>query len=178
MGLETFLQFELTPRFAELLQAPFSHPDMIWMTLPLLVSTLFLQIYFGRYKQEKIGWNTALSNSLVLFFVGVDAIRYLVSSHGLSFLSESALFLKFAVVILVILYGLLLTLLDFFHKIPPKVAFIFSSPATVNILSYLNLAIVYTDIPIDGVTIIAGSLIFSLFFVACGVIRWVVPNAS
>ena len=177
MGLETFLQFELTPRFAELLQAPFSHPDMIWMTLPLFVSTLLLQIYFGRYKKENIGWNTALSNSLILFFVGVDSIRFLITNFGVSSLFSSVL-LKTMVVVFIVLYGLLLAVFDFFHKLPDKLAFIISSPATVNILAYLNLAIIYSDIPLDFVTILASSLIFIIFFVACGIIRWVVPDAS
>ena len=81
MDLPSFIQFELTPRFAELVQAPFSHPDMLWMALPLLVSTLFMQIYFGRYKSEKLSWNTAFSNSLILIFVGIDSIRFLIGSY-------------------------------------------------------------------------------------------------
>ncbi|MBR9679333.1 MAG: hypothetical protein GON13_03635 [Nanoarchaeota archaeon] len=177
MVLESFIQFELTPRFMELLQAPFSHPDMIWMTLPLLVSTLLLQIYFGRYKNEKIGWNTALSNSLVLFFVGVDSVRFLIDNFGVGSLF-SGVFLKTLVVVFVVSYGLLLAVFDFFHKIPSKLAFIISSPATVNILAYLNLAIIYSDIPLDFVTVLASSLIFLIFFGACAIIRWIVPDAS
>ena len=177
MSLEGFIQFELTPRFAELLQAPFSHPDMIWMTLPLLVSTLFLQVYFGRYKKENVGWNTALSNSLVLFFVGVDSIRFLIVNFGINGLFGNVL-LKTLVVVFIVLYGLLLAVFEFLHKIPSRIAFIISSPAAVNILAYLNLAIIYSDIPLDFVTVLASSLIFTIFFGACAIIRWVVPDAS
>ena len=178
MSWQEFLQFKLTPRFSELLQAPFSHPDMVWMTLPLLVSTLFLQVYFGRYKEEKIGWNTAMSNGLVLFFVGVDSVRFIMDAHGFAFLHDSNLFLKFVLVVLVVVYGLLLALFDFFHKLPQKIAFVVSSPATVNILAYLNLAIIYSSVPVDFVTLLASALIFIIFFAVCAIIRWVVPEAS
>ena len=178
MDLPSFIQFELTPRFAELVQAPFAFPDMVWMTLPLLVSTVFMQVYFGRYKSEKVGWNTALSNALVLIFVGIDSIRFLISSFGFPGILVPAALLKLGAVLLVLLYGLLLSIFDFFHKIPMKVAFIISSPATVNILAYLNLAVIYSSIPIDLVTIIAGAVLFVILFVVFHIIRWVTPSVE
>lgn len=173
MDLGFFVQSELTPRFVELVQAPLSHPGMLWMTLPLLISTFLMTFYFGRYKEEDMGWNSAFANSLVLIFVSLDSIRFLLDNS--SVLSDNLV--KAFSVLFIVGYGLLLAFADFFHKLPRKLAFIISSPATVNILAYLNLAVIYTSIPLDAVTIISGVVLFAILFACFSIIRWVTPEA-
>ena len=55
--------------------APFNFPDMIWVAAPLLISLIMIELYFGRYSSEELGWNSAISNSLVLIFVALDLFR-------------------------------------------------------------------------------------------------------
>ena len=54
---------EVVSRFIELLLAPANNIDMIWMVIPLLVSTFLMTIYFGKYRKEELGWNTAFGKN-------------------------------------------------------------------------------------------------------------------
>ena len=41
------------------------------------VVTLIMTLYFGRHRDEELGWNTAFGNSLTLLFVSIDLFRYI-----------------------------------------------------------------------------------------------------
>ena len=69
-------------RFRELFLAPVHHPSMIWIVVPLLMALLLMTIYFAKYRDEELGWNTALGNSLVLIFVSV-ALLLSIKTSGL-----------------------------------------------------------------------------------------------
>jgi hypothetical protein len=138
-------------RLLEIIQAPYYYREMLWLIAPLVITTFLIEIYFGRYKQEEIGWNTAFGNSLILLFIGANLIRYLYKSDLLFYIN-----VKSAIVIAVIFIGFLLTSLDFFHLLPKGVAFGFSSALPTNIIAYLAVILIYSDIKIEGVTAIAS----------------------
>ncbi|MBD3354899.1 hypothetical protein GF361_02850, partial [Candidatus Woesearchaeota archaeon] len=56
-------------RFMELVTAPYHHSELLWITIPLVAALILMDIYFGRYKKEELGWNTAVGNTLALAFV-------------------------------------------------------------------------------------------------------------
>jgi hypothetical protein len=58
-------------RFLEILSAPSVHQEMIWIVLPLLLIIVLMTVYFAKYKDEELGWNTALGNSFILIFVSI-----------------------------------------------------------------------------------------------------------
>ena len=66
---------EIQDELTYLLIAPKIEPDLWWIITPLIVITLLMTFYFGKYVSEKLGWNTALGNSVVLLFVGIDQLR-------------------------------------------------------------------------------------------------------
>lgn len=63
-------------RIWEIVQAPATHSDMIWIIAPIVIAFLLMSFYFGRYKKEELGWNTAFGNSMVLIFATVDLLRH------------------------------------------------------------------------------------------------------
>ena len=150
-------------RVKEILLAPANHPEMIWIAIPLLMTLLLLEFYFGRYRDEELGWNTALGNSLVLVFVGLDLLRRI---HGERFFStvgiqtltsispeEIAALSIFAV-------GMIMILINFFHMLPKSFAFVMSSPLAVNLTSYLAITFIYSGIPIGMESLTAAFIIF------------------
>ncbi len=146
----------LVSRFSQLFFAPFNYPEIIWFVLPLGVSMILIEFYFGRYANEQLGWNSAVSNSMVLIFVGIDLLRKTIDTAPFS--------LEFLISLSISILGVLFLYVNFFHKVPDRLAFVICSVIPINTLAYLAIVFVYSDIPFDLVSIIASVLIiFSLW---------------
>lgn len=146
---------------------------MIWILAPLLVSLLLMELYFDRYKNEELGWNTALGNSLVLIFVSLDLLRFLYTHSMLEYVT-----LYSALVIAVVLLGVVLTVMTYFHVLPKKAAFGLSSRLPINIIAYLAVVIIYAGIIIDFYTAVA-SVFFAVFVGALlRLISWLIPESG
>lgn len=174
--IELILSFitNLYERFLELLLAPVNYPDTLWMVVPVLFTLFLMEIYFGRYKAEDLGWESAFENSLVLLFVSIDMIRFLYNFYGLStFIYINP---KIALVIAVVIEGAILSLMSFYHELPKDIAFKLSSALPMNFIAYISLLLVYTDIPIVSIyTLLSAFGILTILVGVIKLIRLVVP---
>jgi hypothetical protein len=148
-------------RFAQLIAAPFVNPNVLWFALPLIISLIVIELYFGKYKKEELGWNTAVMNALVMIFTSLDLFQFVFNLHkGFLPTITSA---KFLIALFVFLMGIGLFLLDFFHKLPKRIAFKISAHLPVNLTAYTALIIIYNDVPLDFMTIIALVILMAVF---------------
>ncbi len=155
-------------RFVDLVTAPAKVPEMIWIVVPLVVSLLVMTIYFGRYAKEELGWNTAVGNTLVLIFVSVDLLRHLYNNPHIESSIDAGGFavpIKTVVALLLLFEGFMLLYSSFFHWMPKKIAFFITSSLPVNLTAYVAIAIVYSNIPFDWITIAAAVILFVLLFI-------------
>ncbi len=160
-----FLQHALPSlweRFIQVATAPLSNPEMLWIAIPLVVTLFTMELYFGRYRRESLGWNTAVGNSLVLIFVSLDLLRQVYGSTGISSVVEVFAIHtgKTLLAVAVGFSGLLILYYDFFHLLPKRFAFTISSHLGVNLFAYLAAAVVYADLRIDWHTLFAALLLF------------------
>ena len=141
--------------FLNLLFAPYYFPEMFWVVFPLIVTLFVLEFYSGIYENEDYGGHTALTNSLVFVYIGVDLIRKLVYDG-----QSSNYPIKLGLSIVLVLFGLILIYDNFKHKggIFSK---IFSSLLLVNTLTYIAIVTVYADYVIDWFYLL-NSIIFIL----------------
>ena len=166
-------------RFVELVTAPYHHPEMIWIVLPLVIGLFLMQLYFGRYKKEELGWNTAVGNSMALVFVSVDLIRRIYTTSA----SREILDIIFSnlreilVVFFVALWGSWLVFGEFFHLLPKRFAFLMSSSLPTTLIAYLGIVLIYTRIPLDLSTLIAAVMLFLILIVFFGIIHFLEPIA-
>jgi hypothetical protein len=166
-------------RLWDLIAAPFRHTEMLWIIIPLFFTLIVMEFYYDRHADEEMGWGAAVANSLVLIFVAIDLIKTAFSGATpwtvlkdivLSIFTSSSLPIEPQVLILVLFIGALgisITLINYFHLLPRKIAFIISSHPPVNYLAYFAIAIVYSTettnpIPFDLATLIAGAILFVL----------------
>jgi len=160
---------ELLAELLFLLTAPAAVPEMLWITIPLVVTLLAMTFYFGRYVREQLGWNTALGNSIVLVFVGIDLLRtvyhYAVPGSFLQFLEHPV---KTAVILFIILEAVLLAYVSFKHALPKQVAFFMASPLPVNLQAYIVAALIYAQQRPSVYTLPAAIL---LFFALYGLLK-------
>ncbi len=178
-ALNAFLP-ALQQRLTDMVKAPAIYRDMIWIVIPLGITLLLMEFYFGRYSKEEIGWNTAVGNSLVLIFVCLDLLRYMYGDTSffgaIREIPVASLPLKTVVALAIGAYGLTLMFFDFFHFLPKRFAFFVSSTLPINLIAYISIVIVYADLPIDYMTLIASLSILIGLFLLFGVIHFFEPK--
>lgn len=132
----------------ELVFAPVRHPEMLPSLIPIILGAVVIELYFGKYSQEELGWNTSVGNSIIWIATGVNL---LINSSLEAVERNAALFL--------IIVGAGLGYMNFFHKWSSTVAFVVSSAGIVYSLAYIIVVLVKTGIPINS-TSMKASLIF------------------
>ncbi len=140
-------------RIFEILKAPATEPEMLWIIVPVAISTFLMTFYFGRYKDEELGWNTAFGNTIIMLFSCLDLLRHLYENSLLKLNVETIL------VIAVLFEGGILMLLNFLHALPKKLAFGISSSMTVNIIILSLIILIYSQLPLNEITAIAVLII-------------------
>lgn len=143
------------------IQAPLLSPTMIWTIAPLIVVTLAMTYYFGKYPSEQLGWNTVLGNSIVLLFVSLDLLRT-IHSYTTPASFENVLLnpVKVGLIFLLLLEGILLAYAAFKHAKLQKIVYFFASAQSINTQAYLLTVIVYLQLQPTLHTVLAAFIFF------------------
>jgi len=158
--------------FYSLLGAPIEVPQMWWIVVPLLVVIFVMTFYFGKYINEKLGYNTALGNSVVLFFVCVDLLRNIYNyTFPASFENYAWYPVTTAIIFIIILESILLLSAAFKHALPEQVMYFIASPVAVNVQAYVMAAVVYTKADFTFYTLFAAILLFAIMIIILRVIK-------
>lgn len=160
-------------RLIELLTTPFQNPIMFWELGPLILTLFILELYFGRYKNERVGWASTVSNSLVLIFVGSNLLHYLYLENLFIFADLRSILPFF-----LIAAGLILFTLDFFHMLPQFIAYGISSVLPINLTAAIVIILVHTQIPLDKITFFAGLILFIILLLIIKIIQFLEPNGE
>ncbi|MBD3397682.1 hypothetical protein GF412_00960 [Candidatus Micrarchaeota archaeon] len=148
-------------RFIDLVMAPASEPDMLWFAIPLIIATVLMALYFGRYRWEELGWNSSFANTMVFLFVSIDLVRRMYESKiPFSWMNiyENPLYLT--ITIALALFSITSMLVVYYHLLPKRLAFTIFSNLPVNLAVYTVMTIVYVGVPADWTTVGAGILLF------------------
>lgn len=169
---------DLYPRGVALVDAPFKVPEMLWMLIPIIVSVVMMEFYFGRYKEEELGWNTAFGNALVLSFVSIDLFRHTYEPTGRTIMeSLQSPDTKISIAMVIFGFAILLMLMNYFHFLPKKIAYAISSGPFIQMIALLGIIIVYSDgIPLNWTTLLACILIFILANFILHILYWIIPE--
>lgn len=159
---------QLLDRSLEIITAPKNNSEALWLLVPLLITVFLMEFYFGRYTKEELGWNTAYGNAMVLVFIAASLLKY-INDNGLWLYTN-----KIIVVGALIFLGVFLTIIDYFHLVPEKLAFRISSKLPINFLAYVSIILVYTNIPLDALT----ALSFICLLVILSIFVWFVHEIS
>lgn len=152
-------------RTAALLLFPAQHTALIPSLLPIFLGLAIIELYFGRYQFEELGWNSAVSNSVLLIATGVTLIM------RLNLLDLPPTGARAVAAYGILGLGLVILLLNFYHVWPAEVAFNVSSGFTAYTTVYIVLAAVHQELPLDGNTAAAGLAVFALFYVVFKLVK-------
>jgi len=155
-----------------LLKAPFFIPEMWWIISPLIVTFLVMTLYFGMYRREELGWNSALGNIIVLLFVSIDLLRTIFQyTTPPSINNYSTHQVLTTIIFIIILEVVLLFYFAFTHKVPKKFMFFIASPLCINIQAYVIVSLVYLELLPTKFTFFAGLLLFFALLGASQLLR-------
>lgn len=132
----------------ELFTAPLNHPDIVPNLLPIIVGALVIELYFGKYRTEELGWNTSVGNAIVWVTTGLTLV-----------VTEEPEGLRLYASLLLIGLGSFVGYMNFYHRWSETVAFVISSAGVIYSLAYVIVVVVMTDIPINE-TVIKSTLAF------------------
>lgn len=153
--------------------APFRNPSLLWQLIPLWGLWIALEFYFGYYKHENLGWNTALGNGISLFWIVIGTMQYL-TQKGLSDLGVSGIiFLS-----IITLYALFIVAGSFKHWISKKVMFFFAAPPIIYYSSILVILFAYETIVFSGPMLIAILVLFIFFLILKVILQHFMPDKS
>src|SRR3989338_4476871 len=126
------------PRTTEILYKPIILKNLLWIIAPLLITLVLIQLYFGRYKNEELGWNTAFGNSVSLLWVTTTLFRFVYEQNNGSLLAAFLLNKNKIILISILgLWAMLSIFLQFFHILPRKIDFLIYSSIPVYVTSIL-----------------------------------------
>lgn len=160
-------------RFLELVMAPASEPDMLWFAIPLVIATFMITLYFGRYRREELGWNSAFGNTMVFLFVSIDLVRRMYESmepHAWINIYSNPLYLTITVALAG--FSIASMLVVYYHLLPKKLAFMVFANLPVNIAIYTVMTMVYVGVPADWDTLGAGVLLFTIVWLVLKTVQF------
>jgi hypothetical protein len=177
-----YIRDTLFPRISDLITAPADNPDMIWTLAPMLIALTLMQIYFGRNKDEALGWNTAFGNSIALIFISISLLRSVFIEEGGGSISEFVFTgihlndIRILIIGAVFLYGIFLSMLSFFHWLPEKLAFFIMNGISINVTAYVGIVLVNAiNIPLDRHTLFTGLTMFVIVYSISMIVRSFIP---
>lgn len=166
-------------RFFDLLAAPLTDQKMLWTAVPLVIATLFITLYFGKYKQEQLGWNTAFENTMVFLFVSLNIVQYMYYSGGTGSwdnVFSNGIYLTSTLALMAT--AILLMIITYYHLLPKSAAFFIFSAPPVNVSVYVIMTIIYTGVPADLITLAAAVLLFFVIFLFLRTLQFLESMAS
>lgn len=184
MAIDILITFiaEVWQRTTELMAKPLEIKNMLWILIPLLSTLFLMELYFGRYKKEQLGWNSAVSNSIVLFFVSFNLLGVLYQNNMLIFLTKPAdietAIAKSFIALIILFESFILMILNFFHLLKGKLAFEISSPLILNYIGVMSIIIIYSEIVLNWITLAAIIFIFFLFVIFFSALKFIVPGVE
>ena len=152
--------------FSFLVSAPFLFPNMLWIVVPIVILIFLLTFYFTEYANEKYGWDDAFTNSIALFFVCIDSLRYMYNYTEPASLDNLFLYpYQLIFILFIMLEGLVMTYSSLKHKLPNSLRKFITTPLGVYIQMYLLIVLVYTKINPTLITLVAALLLFGCMYI-------------
>lgn len=156
----------------EIIKAPFKEWSVWWFLAPVIILWIILELYFGRYKSETLGWNTALANGISLVWINVESMRFLFDSKPDPFL------LRFIPVSLILIYGGFIIYVAFTHKFSGKVAYRLAAPTPVYFLSFISVLWGHGELTLTWFVILDLIVLYPIILSIFALIRKFLPEGK
>jgi hypothetical protein len=149
-------------------------PFLLWQIAPLIILWIILEVYFGRYHKEKLGWNTALGNGISMMWIVLSALQFAFSNQEKFKVSWSL----FVSLFLIGGYSIFIIAISFKHSFKSKWVYLFASPTPVYYFSIISLMIAHQVIILSLISIAAIGFMFLFMMIIFYIMRLLIPDAK
>lgn len=156
-----YFQGDVFQTAIQIILGPVHQPELIPTLMPIILGGIVLELYFGRYEHEDLGWNSSVSNAVIWISTGLT----LVLTAELTNLLEKT------VTYFLIALGLFIGYMNFFHKWPSKIAYTASASGLVYSLAYVSVVMIKSGMPVNSITIQSAVLSLSMIAIIFQVIK-------
>jgi len=126
---------QLINGFHSILVALTKQPGIWWFLAPVFILWIVMEIYFGEYKKEKLGWNSILANGISLSWINIASFRVLFLENASS---VTDFYLRLLILVILFLYGIFVIYIAFTHKLSHNIGSWLAGPTTVYFLSTMS----------------------------------------
>jgi len=158
--------------FGEIFSAPLKDLSILWLLAPLILFWFILEIYFGRYKSEKLGWNTALGYGMSMFWIVIISFKTMFENNFELFSIGKLLFVVF-----VAAYSIFIIYISFTHKVTEKIFFLFTSPTIVYYLFGITLLLIDDLLKISFWVFIDLIIFYIIILILEIILKKIIPAA-
>ena len=158
--------------FKEIFSAPLRDLSVLWLLAPIILFWIIMEVYFGRYKEEKLGWNSALGYGLSMFWIVVISFKTLFENNFELFSIDKLLF-----VIVVAAYSVFIIFISFTHRLKEKIFFLFTSPTMVYFLFGVAVLLVNDLLNVTLWVIIDLIILYILILIFETILKKLIPAA-
>lgn len=139
-----------------ILSAPFRDLSVLWQLIPIFLMWLLLEAYFVRWN-ESLGWNSALANSVTLFWISTNSMQLLFSNgfswpHFIIFLGS-------------IIYAFFIAFITFKHRIRERFAFAIASPVFIHYWCLFLILWAHKLIDMTAMVVLGVIILFIVFLI-------------
>ena len=179
-GIWQYLTTVVLPRIQDLVITAYHDEEILWAVVPVLINLFLIQIYFGRNKEEIIGFDTAYANSIVVIFVGAGLIKYMQETYALqAFLVPGTdAFVKAIFVGVVLVLAFILALITLFHAVSQKFAAFITNAVVISFITLISIVIVHSSVQLDRDTLASGMIFFLAFYSFWRIFRLIIPSST
>ena len=146
--------------------------SILWILSPIFIIWIFLEVYFGMFKSEKLGWNNVLGNGISLMWIGVDAMRYIFSAARIG-----DFWLRFVIFGIMILYAFFIIYISFTRRLGEFLTYALGSTTPIYFLSFVAVLWSYGQLQIDKWVFLDLSAIFIFLLLVFFIFRRLVPQS-
>jgi hypothetical protein len=150
----------------------FKEASLWWYLAPVFLLWIVLELYFGKYKKEKLGWNTSLGNGISLTWISLESMRFLFQTRPEYF------WYKFGVIILIMFYAFLIVYLSFTHKLSAKITYALASPSPMYFLSMVTILWGHGVLIVTWWVLLDLFILYLIIALIFAIIKKVVPEST
>lgn len=156
-----YLQGDVFQTAIQIIMAPVYQPELIPTLMPIILGGIVLELYFGKYEHEDLGWNSSVSNAVIWISTGLTLVLT----------SELTNLLEKTVTYFLIALGLFIGYMNFFHKWSSSIAYTASASGLVYSLAYVAVVMIKSGMPVNSITIQSAILALSMIAIVFQVIK-------
>lgn len=116
-------------------KALIKEPSVWWFLAPVFLLWIGMEIYFGQYKKERLGWNSILANGISFSWINIATFRVLFMED----IMADDFWPRFIILLVFFIYGIFIIYIAFFHRLSQKTASILAAPTQIYFLSVVSI---------------------------------------